>query len=187
MQDNKSESEEESSSEGAALEAAAALAAVSALVEGLKAFLSPHLSALLNLLFSPPVLACKQAGCSESAGSIRIQLAGVMPPRLLLAPLFAHFEGAVKVRSPIALCCCCRHILGMFPVAFKQYWFVGVTVASETLCTARCFTCLIIACRMVWGAACLAPMCSLSKPLRVATHAYSKLANQCRVPFVRDM
>lgn len=123
VQDNEVEAEEESSSEGAALEAAAALAAVSALVEGLKAFLSPHLSAVLNLLFSPPVLACKQAGCRESAGSIRIQLAGVMPPRLLLAPLFAHFEGAVKVRSPLALCCSCRHSLGMFPVAFKQHWY----------------------------------------------------------------
>ena len=87
----------ESSSEAAALEAAAALTAVAALVEGLKAFLSPHLSALLHLLFSPAVLACKQANCSETAGSIRIQLAGVMPARLLLGPLFAHFDGAVQV------------------------------------------------------------------------------------------
>ncbi|KAA6423835.1 MAG: U3snoRNP10 and NUC211 domain-containing protein, partial [Trebouxia sp. A1-2] len=87
---------EDSSTEGPALEAAAALAAVAALVEGLKAFLSPYLSALLHLLFSPPVLACKQAGCRESASSIRIQLAGVIPPRLLLVPLFAHYDGAVK-------------------------------------------------------------------------------------------
>lgn len=87
----------ESSSEAAALEAAAALAAVAAMVEGLKAFLSPHLSALLHLLFSPAVLACKQANCSETAGGIRIQLAGVMPARLLLGPLFAHFDGAVQV------------------------------------------------------------------------------------------
>ena len=105
VQEGEAEAEEESSSEGPALEAAAALAAVAALVEGLKAFLSPHLSALLHLLFSPPVLACKQAGCSESASSIRIQLAGVMPPRLLLAPLFAHFDGALKVRPAVVFCC----------------------------------------------------------------------------------
>lgn len=85
------------SSEGGALEAAAALAAVSALVDGLQAFLSPHLSALLHLLFSPAVLACNQADCSKTAGSIRIQLAGVMPARLLLGPLFGHFNGAVQV------------------------------------------------------------------------------------------
>lgn len=97
MQDKDTDSQEEGS-EGVALEAAAALAAISALVASLQAFLSPHLSALLHLLFSPPVLACKQAKCSETAGSIRIQLAGVMPPRLLLAPMFAHFDGAVKVR-----------------------------------------------------------------------------------------
>lgn len=89
--------ESEASSEGAALEAAAALAAVSALVDGLKAFLSPHLSALLHLLFSPAVLACNQADCSKTAGGIRIQLAGVMPARLLLGPLFGHFDGAVQV------------------------------------------------------------------------------------------
>ena len=97
-QDEDDESEgEETSSEGVALEAAAALAAVAALVEGLKAFLSPHLSALLHLLFSPAVLACKQANCSETASSIRIQLAAVMPARLLLGPLFGHFDGAVQV------------------------------------------------------------------------------------------
>lgn len=105
VQEGESDEEGESSTEGPSLEAAAALAAVAALVEGLKAFLSPHLSALLHLLFSPPVLACKQAGCSESASSIRIQLAGVMPPRLLLAPLFAHFDGALKVRLAVVLCC----------------------------------------------------------------------------------
>lgn len=87
----------EASSEGAALEAAAALAAVAALVDGLQAFLSPHLSALLHLLFSPTVLTCSQADCSKTAGSIRIQLAGVMPARLLLGPLFGHFDGAVQV------------------------------------------------------------------------------------------
>ena len=91
-------SDTEAGSEGAALEAAAALAAVAAMVDGLKAFLSPHLPALLHLLFSSAVLACKQANCSKSAGNIRIQLASFMPPRLLLAPLFAHFEGAVQVR-----------------------------------------------------------------------------------------
>ena len=89
----------ENSREGAALEAAAALAAVAALVDGLQAFLSPHLSALLHLLFSPAVLACHQADCSKTASSIRIQLAGVMPARLLLAPLFGHFDGAVQVKA----------------------------------------------------------------------------------------
>ena len=114
VQEGESDKEEESSTEGPALEAAAALAAVASLVEGLKAFLSPHLSALLHLLFSPPVLACKQAGCSESAGSIRIQLAGVMPPRLLLAPLFAHFDGAVKVR--LAVLCSAAAELAHMPL-----------------------------------------------------------------------
>ena len=89
--------EGENSSEGAALEAAAALAAVAALVDGLQAFLSPHLAALLHLLFSPAVLACNQSNCSNTAASIRIQLAGVMPARLLLGPLFGHFDGAVQV------------------------------------------------------------------------------------------
>lgn len=102
VQEGEPEAVEDSSTEGPALEAAAALAAVAALVEGLKAFLSPYLSALLHLLFSPPVLACKQAGCRESASSIRIQLAGVIPPRLLLVPLFAHYDGAVKVRLAVA-------------------------------------------------------------------------------------
>ena len=85
------------SSEGAVLETAAALAAVAALVDGLQAFLSPQLPALLHLLFSPAVLTCTQGDCSMTAGSIRIQLAGVMPARLLLAPLFGHFDGVVKV------------------------------------------------------------------------------------------
>ena len=91
------------------LEAASALAAVRALVDGLKAFLSPHLPALLQLLFSPAVLNCTQANISQSASTIRIQLAGFMPPRLLLAPLFAHFEGAVQVNASLFPSCC--HIL----------------------------------------------------------------------------
>ena len=88
--------EDQEASEAAGLEAASALAAVGALVEGLKAFLSPHLAALLQLLFSPRLLACKQAGCSEAAATIRIQLAAVIPPRLLLAPLFSYWDGALQ-------------------------------------------------------------------------------------------
>ena len=111
MQDQESgteEEEEEGASEGAALEAAAGLAAVAALVKGCTAFLSPYLQPLLRLLFSPAVLACQQANCRQAAGSIRMQLAQVMPARLLLQPLLSHFDGAVQVScavtSPLTIC-----------------------------------------------------------------------------------
>ena len=68
-------------------------------MDGLKAFLSPYLAALLQLLFSPQLLACKQAGCSDAAGNIRIQLAAAIPPRLLLAPLFGYLDSAIQVGS----------------------------------------------------------------------------------------
>lgn len=97
MQDKQAEQEDEGTSEAAALEAASALAAVRALVNGLQAFLSPYLAALLQLLFSPQLLACKQAGCSEAAAGIRIQLAAAIPARLLLAPLFGYLDSAIKV------------------------------------------------------------------------------------------
>ena len=96
MQDKQAEQEDEGS-EAAALEAASALAAVRALVNSLQAFLSPYLAALLQLLFSPQLLACKQAGCSEAAAGIRIQLAAAIPARLLLAPLFGYLDSAIKV------------------------------------------------------------------------------------------
>lgn len=98
LQDTKASQEEVEASEAAALEAASALAAVGALVDGLKAFLSPYLAALLQLLFSPHLLACPQAGCSGAAARIRIQLAAAIPPRLLLAPLFGYLDGAIQVR-----------------------------------------------------------------------------------------
>ena len=80
-----------------------------ALVGGFKAFLSPQLGPLLQLLFTPRLLACKEAGCSEAAAAIRIQLAAVIPPRLLLAPLFGFLDAALQAsllvsRSMIHVC-----------------------------------------------------------------------------------
>ncbi|KAL4423978.1 hypothetical protein ABPG75_001279 [Micractinium tetrahymenae] len=83
-------------SEAAALELGAALAAVAALVEHLGAFLAPHLPLLLGVLLHPAVLQCSAARCSESAASIRQQLAEGVPTRLLLPPLLAHLEPATE-------------------------------------------------------------------------------------------
>ncbi|KAL4421861.1 hypothetical protein ABPG77_001343 [Micractinium sp. CCAP 211/92] len=82
--------------EGAALELGAALAAVAALVEHLGAFLAPHLPLLLGVLLHPAVLQGSAARCSESAASIRQQLAKGVPTRLLLPPLLGHLEPATE-------------------------------------------------------------------------------------------
>ncbi|KAK9810295.1 hypothetical protein WJX72_008160 [[Myrmecia] bisecta] len=82
--------------EGAALEAATALAAVAALVDGVGAFLSPYLTALLQLLLAPRLLACSAANCSAGAAAVRRKLPDVIPARLLLGPLFNQLDHALK-------------------------------------------------------------------------------------------
>lgn len=89
----------------AALELASALMATLSLVEGLGAFLSPQLPAILRLVLDPRVQSLKAAECGAIADKVRKQLPASVPARLLLPALASFVETSMEAgeASTVAL------------------------------------------------------------------------------------
>ncbi|GBF96147.1 hypothetical protein Rsub_08895 [Raphidocelis subcapitata] len=81
--------------EEAGLLLAASLAALEALVAHLGAFVSPHLPRLLAVALAPTALSCRHGGASARAARLRRLLTEKVPPRLLVDPLAAAWDGAL--------------------------------------------------------------------------------------------
>lgn len=80
------------------VEAASALAALDALAAGMGAFLAPYLPRILALVLQRSILACRAPQVAATASHAWRVLAGAIPPRLLLPPLFAQLNPALQVR-----------------------------------------------------------------------------------------
>ena len=79
------------------VEAASALAALDALAAGMGAFLAPYLPRVLALVLQRSILACRAPQVAATASHAWRVLAGAIPPRLLLPPLFAQLNPALQV------------------------------------------------------------------------------------------
>jgi U3 small nucleolar RNA-associated protein 10 len=74
---------------------AASLAALEALVSHLGAFASPYLPRLIALVVSPAVLTCGDGDAAGRAARLRAALPAKVPPRLLVEPVVAAWDGAL--------------------------------------------------------------------------------------------
>lgn len=78
----------------------AAIGSLETTVDVLPHFMSPYLSNMLAALLHPSIYANAGQGqgalVHEKAGEVLEKMAHKIPPRVLLAPVFAFFENAIK-------------------------------------------------------------------------------------------